>query len=268
MTTTFDPLLPAFHILWNTAVSAHRPNSPAGGPVKGGAHHQQQQLNNLRAYPAERSDHDVNENEQSPAPNRSFHPQTDSGAPQGRFSKCEETVVVCTLDCDSGDKFTRQIIYENPNRTEWARAEDHFVDWLNSELTLHQAQRIEVTVYLCHLPMDTTSHGIGLWLKNLQTEGKEIKVTLKVASLSNSVPSANDLQNPGLRGYRCQSNDVIKALRNLTASSSIQIEGITSRDWAQLIQLLTDRNAIQALDKSQQHATEVLHSLLQTDQQC
>ncbi|KAK6963707.1 hypothetical protein BgiMline_030871 [Biomphalaria glabrata] len=247
METPIEPLLPAFHILWKTAFSDYRRNGPYNPDFQKFAS-PLQQLHFSRGLP-QRVEHDLNENE--------------SGNVQG-ISSIDETVVVCTLDCDNGDRFLRQIIYESSNKTEWARAEDHFVDWLNCELTSQHSQKVEATIYMCYLPIDTTSHGIGLWLKNLQTEGKEIKVTIKVASLTDIVSSTDENQKASVSYHRCQHNDVIKALRKLT-SRNVHIEAITSKDWTHLMKLLTDRTSLQALDKNQHHATEVLNSILQTD---
>ncbi|CAL1545389.1 unnamed protein product [Lymnaea stagnalis] len=262
MASSLDPLLPAFHLLWNTAMSEYRKSSTSA-LVNNPKYDNPNDANNPRGANNPRVHknsvgHDVNENEQRPKFSSKYDTKNVEWVPDS-----DETVVVCTLSCDQGDKFVRQVIYEGSRRTEWSRAEDLFVDWLSCELTSQHAQKVDVTIYLCCVPMETTSHGIGLWLKNIRTEGKDVNVKLKIASLGSvglklaEGPKEHENHNRG------QIEDNIKALAKLV-NNNVQIEPILSKDWITLMKLLTDHTSLENMDQFQQSTAQTLNTLIQT----
>lgn len=264
MALTLDPLLPAFHLLWNAAMSEYRKssyNNPkldnpryANNPYDVNNPHD---VTNQRVHKTSVG-HDVNENEQRPKFTSKYETKNEEWVPDS-----DETVVVCTLNCDQGDKFVRQVIYEGSRRTEWSRAEDLFVDWLSCELTSQHAQKVEATIYLCCVPMETTTHGIGLWLKNIRTEGKDVSVKLKIASLGGVAPTLLEGLKEHENHNRGQIEDNIKALGKLV-NYNVQIEPILSKDWIELMKLLTDHTSLESMDQFQQMTAQTLNTLLQT----
>ncbi|XP_059144873.1 uncharacterized protein LOC131932011 [Physella acuta] len=239
MTTSLNPLLPAFHILWNAATSEFRKTVGLGN----------QPANNNPNL-------DLNKNDNHPNCVRNYEAKNMEWCPNS-----EETVVVCTIECDQGDSFSRQIIHEGSKRTEWSRSEDLFVDWLGSQLNCQHALKVEVNIYLCCVPMDTTSHGIGLWLNNIRTEGKEVIVKLKIAALGDVVQKA--LAAKGEHQGKFLADDRIRALRKL-CQNNVQVEPILSADWVHLMKLLTDRSSIDALDRFHHRTVESITHLLHT----
>lgn len=159
MENSLSPLLPAFNLLWRAALKE----------------------NSERSVNANKGNGNCTVSKQQP-----FSPTVKSGSPKmqnqitGISSSDEsnsnttndetvvESVVVCILECDHGAKFIRQIIHEGTQKSEWSRAEDLFVDWLNCELMSKQAQRIDATMYFSHIPINTCSYGLCLWLQNLR----------------------------------------------------------------------------------------------------
>lgn len=162
------PLLPAFYLLWNAAKLESRKKVTEIDALNAnrGAPGQQNFVNGTMDF------YSCNENRFC----HSSKNESNSGSKTGEKNKnrseidFNESVVVCTLECDHGDKFVKQVIHDGPTRTQWSRAEDLFVDWLNSELTSQHARRIDVTIYFCRVPMSTSSDGISLWLKNVRAE--------------------------------------------------------------------------------------------------
>lgn len=159
MENSLSPLLPAFNLLWraalkensersvnvnkgngNCTVSKQQPFSPA---VKSGFPKMQNQITGISS-------------------------SDESNSNTTNDETVVESVVVCILECDHGAKFIRQIIHEGTQKSEWSRAEDLFVDWLNCELMSKQAQRIDATMYFSHIPINTCSYGLCLWLQNLR----------------------------------------------------------------------------------------------------
>uniref|UniRef100_A0A0B7AYX4 Ig-like domain-containing protein n=1 Tax=Arion vulgaris TaxID=1028688 RepID=A0A0B7AYX4_9EUPU len=263
METHLSPLLPAFHLLWNSAKNESR------------KHHVNDRVNaNYGQSPRNKV-----MNEFADKPTKTGVDKLCSEAkPESSSEQCinengtnyGESVVVCTLECDHGDKFVRQIIHDGTTKSEWSRAEDVFVDWLNSDLTSQHAKRIDGTIYFCRIPVSTSSDGICLWLKNLRDEGKEVNIIIKIASIGQPILqhtlealSNNISQTRGPLHELNEMEDTVKAIRRL-AKLGAQVEPVSSGDWLHLISLLTDRASLHVLDLKRSPSADILTTMLQT----
>ncbi|CAG5125378.1 unnamed protein product [Candidula unifasciata] len=276
MDTAIRPLLPAFELLWNAARSESKKynindavNANFGKPQQ---NHGKQLHNHFANCTDLKSKKQPTENgyKNGTVHELNLEDHNGEGICNGSVADTEESVVVCTLECDHGDKYVRQIIHDGTTRSEWSRAEDVFVDWLNSDLTAQHAQRIDATIYFCRIPDSTSSDGIRLWAQNLQEEGKEVNIKIKVASLGPIVSRALDglsNQNGHRKGRvheiigQCETEDTIRAVRRLTKLGA-QVEPLSGGDWLQLIALLTDRASLQALDLKKSPCYEALSTAL------
>ncbi|BFZ14312.1 hypothetical protein BsWGS_17351 [Bradybaena similaris] len=273
MDSTMSPLLPAFELLWSAARSESKKYNLNDRVNANFGKQQQTQGKPLLNHFTNGADlKSEKQTIQNGYKNGIVHELNSNGHDKDRIcngsTDFEESVVVCTLECDHGDKYVRQIIHDGTTRSEWSRAEDVFVDWLNSDLTSQHAQRIDATMYFCRIPVSTSSDGICLWAKNLRDEGKEVNIKIKVASLGPIVSRA--LEGPTNQNGRqkihemidvSETEDTIRAVRRL-AKLGAQIEPLSGGDWLQLISLLTDRASLQALDLKRSPCCDALTTVL------
>lgn len=172
MDSTIDPLLPSFHLLWNAAkVENRKYNATDFVNANLGAAKQKRITNGVEVQSSAKTGENFLHNETN---QETISAGKDARNRNRSPNASDESVVVCTLECDHGDRFVKQIIHDGSKRTEWSRAEYVFVDWLNSDLTSQHAQRVDVTIYFCRIPISTCSDGICLWVKNLRDEVSDV----------------------------------------------------------------------------------------------
>ncbi|CAG5130842.1 unnamed protein product [Candidula unifasciata] len=249
-----NALFPAFNLLWRAALKDYSKEAVKNsrGNSRRAVPKQQPSLQAVQAsYPQPQNQIILNNDE--------------SNEQNSNDATNNESVVVCTLECDNGAKFVRQIIHEGTQRSEWSCAEDLFVDWLSCELTSQHAQRIDVTIYFCHVPVNTCSHGLCLWLQNLRQEGKEVNVKIKIASMGSLVSRyLEGVSNAADRRHfdYHEVEDTVGALRKL-ANLHVVVEPLSAGDWTKLMTLLTDRTSLEALDLQQTPSAESFAKILQ-----
>ncbi|KAK6173163.1 hypothetical protein SNE40_016671 [Patella caerulea] len=156
------------------------------------------------------------------------------------------TANVCSIVIDKGETILTKVFHAK--KKDDSRAEDMLLEWIFSEPSVQNGNRLDFRIYMNYPPLNTTSHSLVSGFKSLEEQGKKVKVAIKFVTLHG--------QGEGDEGKE-ENKQGLKNLRE----SGVKLGVFEEVDWLYLLDVLRDPTWIQKQLKGSRAAKKVLREI-------